>query len=182
MIDKQKEVLTPLFSKEMIEKRIRELSSDINLNFADKNPIFIGVLNGGFIFLSDLIREMKIECELDFIKINSYDGKKSTGQVENIIYNTTNIENRHLIIVEDIIDTGFTINFLLNFFKIRKPASISIVTLLHKPESLKINLTIDYIGFEISPSFVVGYGLDYNQKFRNLDSIYILKTLRKKNN
>ncbi len=177
MIKVQKGQLVPLFSKEVIEKRINEIANDINKKFANKNPIFIGVLNGSFIFLSDLIRRIRIECEMDFIKTSSYEGIKSTGKIKTNSKIIRNLENRHIIIVEDIIDTGRTIQFLSKYFEKKNPLKISIITLLFKPKSYKIKLNIDYIGFEISPDFVVGYGLDYNQKFRNLDSIYYLKTL-----
>ena len=177
MIKIQKEKLKPLFSKEMIEKRVNEIANDINIKFANENPIFIGVLNGSFIFLSDLIRKIRIECEMDFIKISSYEGENPTEKINRNSEIIRNIENRNLIIVEDIIDTGGTIQFLLKYFEKMNPLKITIITLLLKPESLKIKLNIDYIGFEISPDFVVGYGLDYNQKFRNLDSIFYLKAL-----
>tara|TARA_Y100001970_G_C14167807_1_gene822359 strand:+ start:414 stop:953 length:540 start_codon:yes stop_codon:yes gene_type:complete len=177
MITVQKERLRPLFSKEVIEERINELANEINIKFANENPIFIGVLNGSFVFLSDLIRKIKIECEIDFIRISSYKGETSTGEIKSDSRIIRNFERRNLIIVEDIIDTGRTIQFLLKYFEKMNPSKITIVTLLHKPKSLKIKLNIDYIGFEISPDFVVGYGLDYNQKFRNLDSIYHLSAL-----
>tara|TARA_S200000501_G_scaffold166391_1_gene156801 strand:- start:661 stop:1200 length:540 start_codon:yes stop_codon:yes gene_type:complete len=179
MIKVEREKLKPIFSKPIIKKRVNELANDINIKFANKNPIFIGVLNGSFIFLSDLLRRLEIDCEVDFIKVASYNGILSTGKIKTNDEIIRNLENRHLIIVEDIIDTGRTIQYLLKFFKRMNPSSITIMTLLHKPKSLKIKLNIDYIGFEISPDFVVGYGLDYNQKFRNLDSIYYLRELAK---
>ena len=179
MIKVEKEQFKPIFSKAIIEKRVNELANDINIKFANENPIFIGVLNGSFIFLSDLLRRLEIDCEVDFIKVASYKGILSTGKIKTNDEIIRNLENRHLIIVEDIIDTGRTIQYLLKFFKRMNPSSITIMTLLHKPKSLKIKLNIDYIGFEISPDFVVGYGLDYNQKFRNLDSIYYLRELAK---
>ena len=179
MIKVETEKLKPIFSKPIIEKRVNELANDVNIKFANKNPIFIGVLNGSFIFLSDLLRRLEIDCEVDFIKVASYNGILSTGKIKTNDEIIRNLENRHLIIVEDIIDTGRTIQYLLKFFKRMNPSTITIMTLLHKPESLKIKLNIDYIGFEISPDFVVGYGLDYNQKFRNLDSIYYLRELAK---
>lgn len=179
MIKVETEKLKPIFSKPIIEKRVNELANDVNIKFANKNPIFIGVLNGSFIFLSDLLRRLEIDCEVDFIKVASYNGILSTGKIKTNDEIIRNLENRHLIIVEDIIDTGRTIQYLLKFFKRMNPSTITIMTLLHKPKSLKIKLNIDYIGFEISPDFVVGYGLDYNQKFRNLDSIYYLRELAK---
>ena len=175
MIKVETEKLKPIFSKPIIEKRVNELANDVNIKFANKNPIFIGVLNGSFIFLSDLLRRLEIDCEVDFIKVASYNGILSTGKIKTNDEIIRNLENRHLIIVEDIIDTGRTIQYLLKFFKRMNPSTITIMTLLHKPKSLKIKLNIDYIGFEISPDFVVGYGLDFNEKFRHLNSIYVLK-------
>ena len=179
MIKVQKDFFKPIFSKAIIGKRVNELANEINNKFANKNPIFIGVLNGSFIFLSDLLRRLEIDCEVDFIKVASYKGILSTGKIKNTDEINRNLENRHLIIVEDIIDTGRTVQYLHKYFKKMNPSTITIMTLLHKPKSLKIKLNIDYIGFEISPDFVVGYGLDYNQKFRNLDSIYHLRELDK---
>ncbi len=179
MINIQKGRFEPLLTKRSIDKRIDELAKDINIQFKNENPIFIGVLNGSFIFLSDLLRKIEIDCEVDFIKVASYKGKISTNKITTSIKLSRNLKNRHVIIVEDIIDTGATLKFLLKYFKTMKPSKITVIALLHKPESLKNKLKIDYIGFEISPDFVVGYGLDYNQKFRNLDSIYYLKELEK---
>jgi len=164
--------LTPLFSKDIIDKKISEIAKKISEQFEKKNPIFIGVLNGSFIFLADLIRKINIECEMDFIKLHSYEGNKSSGTIQLIKDISANITDRHVILVEDIVDTGYTIRFLKDRLMGAKPKSVTITTLLLKPDMAKIDFPIDFVGFEISPEFVVGYGLDLDQKFRHLDGIY----------
>jgi len=164
-----------LISKSQIQARIKELADQINLDYQGKLPIFIGVLNGSFIFLADLIKEIKIHCEIDFFKLSSYgDSKISSGNVKLIKELNADISERHIILVEDIVDTGLSIQFIQNMLSNHNPASVKIVSLLVKPQSLKYKIKIDYIGFEIPNKFVIGYGLDYAQKFRNLNSIYAL--------
>ena len=163
------------FTSISIRNRVNQIGKDLSKKYKNNNPIFIGVLNGSFMFLSDLMRALTIECEMDFIKLRSYDGKHSTGEIVLIKDFSTNLKNRHVVIVEDIIETGNTINFLLKKIEAFSPKSISIVTLLAKNKDRSFTFDIDYIGFEISREFVVGYGLDYKQKFRQLDSIYILE-------
>ena len=164
----------PFISKKDIAKRVQQIANQISHRYDKKNPIFIGILNGSFIFISDLIRILKIDCEIDFLKISSYKGKNSTGEIVMSKSLDLDIENRSIIIVEDIIDSGMSIKFIYNYLKDFKPKDISIVSLLAKKSISKLNFKIDFIGFEISSEFVVGYGLDYNQRFRNLDSIYKL--------
>ena len=171
MVDLNKEI-QPYISKKDIAMRIREIATQISERYNKKNPIFIGILNGSFIFIADLIRNLEIDCEVDFLKISSYQGKKSTGKIVMSKSLDLNIENRSVIIVEDIIDSGISIEFIHNYLQSFKPKEISIVSLLAKKNISKLNFNIDFIGFEISSEFVVGYGLDYNQRFRNLDSIY----------
>ena len=173
MVDINKNI-QPYISKKDIAMRIQEIAIQISERYNKKNPIFIGILNGSFIFIADLIRDLEIDCELDFIKISSYQGKKSTGEIVMSKSLDLDIENRSVIIVEDIIDSGMSIEFIYNYIKDFKPKDISIVSLLAKKNISKLNFKIDFIGFEISSEFVVGYGLDYNQRFRNLDSIYKL--------
>ena len=173
MLDINKNI-KPYISKKDIAKRIQEISSQISERYNKKNPILIGILNGSFIFIADLIRTLEINCEVDFLKISSYKGKKSTGDIVMSKSLDLDIENRSIIIVEDIIDSGMSIEFIYNYLNDFKPKDISIVSLLAKKSISKLNFKIDFIGFEISSEFVVGYGLDYNQRFRNLDSIYKL--------
>ena len=173
MLDINKNI-KPYISKKNIAKRIQEIASQISERYDKKDPILIGILNGSFIFIADLIRTLEINCEVDFLKISSYKGKKSTGDIVMSKSLDLDIENRSIIIVEDIIDSGMSIKFIYNYLNDFNPKDISIVSLLAKKSISKLNFKIDFIGFEISSEFVVGYGLDYNQRFRNLDSIYKL--------
>ena len=172
---KKKPNLEILFNKAQIQKRINEIGYSISKNFTTEIPILVCVLNGSFIFFADLIRSLSIDCEIDFLKVSSYQGKKTTGKITLEKDISFNINGRHIIIVEDIIDSGITVNFLLKKFKERNCRSISIVALLKKSNKFNFQLINKYIGFEIKQEFVVGFGLDYNQRFRNLKEIYILK-------
>jgi hypoxanthine phosphoribosyltransferase len=137
-------------------------------------PIFIGVLNGSFIFFADLIREITIDCEMDFIKLSSYgDAKISSGDVRVLKDLNCQVENRDIVIVEDIVDSGLSIDFLKRLIISQNPRSVKVVTLLYKKESVRYPIEMDYVGFEIPNLFVIGYGLDYAQKVRNLRHIYM---------
>ena len=165
------EKFVPYLTEEKIQARIAELGKEISEEYKTKLPIFIGVLNGSFMFMSDLLKHVSVNCEVDFFKLSSYgDEKISSGKVEL----NADVTDRHLIIVEDIVDSGLSISFIEEMFRDHSPASMKVVTLLSKPESIKYNVKIDYIGFEIPNKFVIGYGLDYAQKYRNLNSIYVL--------
>ncbi len=158
-----------------ISKRIKQLAGKINKDYEQKIPIFIGVLNGAFLFMSDLIREIKVNCEIDFLKLSSYgDSKISSGQVKTLKELNCDLRGRDVIIVEDIIDSGLSMDFILKTIKSQKPASVKIASLLIKKGTPKFNFKIDYLGFEIENKFVVGYGLDFAQKYRNLKGIYVL--------
>ena len=167
--------LSKIFDKQTIQKRVQEMAAELSKKFDNKKPIFIGVLNGSFIFASDLLRNLNINCEIDFIKLSSYKGQNTTGTVRLLKDISADITNRDVIIIEDIIDSGLTVEFLVKRLKGASPRSISIVTLLFKPDVAKLSLTIDIIGFEIAPHFVVGYGLDYDQDYRHLPEIYRLE-------
>jgi hypoxanthine phosphoribosyltransferase len=158
-----------------IQKRITELGFEISRDFESKNPVIVGVLNGSFMFLSDLSKKITVEAEVTFIKISSYSGESSTGKVKNLIGLESKLEGRHVIVVEDIVDTGLSMLHLTQQLHEINPASISLVTLLYKPEALKYNIPLDYVGFEIPNKFVVGYGLDYDGYGRNFPEIYQLK-------
>ena len=162
-------------SSKKIKARVEQIGLELSKIYKRENPIFIGVLNGSFMFLSDLIRALSIECEISFLQLKSYDGKKSKGSVDVIKDFDVSLKNRHVVIVEDIINTGTTLKFLLNKINEIPIKSIKIVTLLIRDNERPFKFTIDHIGFEISQEFVVGYGLDYNEKFRHLDGIYILE-------
>lgn len=169
------EKFVPYLSEEKIQKRIDKLGEQISEEYKTKLPIFIGVLNGSFMFLSDLLKRLDINCEVDFFKLSSYgDEKISSGRVKLLKELNADVTDRHIVIVEDIVDSGLSIKYIGDLFKEHKPASVKVVSLLIKPGSLKYEVKIDYIGFEISDKFVIGYGLDYAQKYRNLKSIYVL--------
>ncbi len=158
---------------EQIKKRIRLLGIQLNVDYENRKPVFIGVLNGSFIFLSDLMKEVNIPAEIHFIKVASYKNDSSTGFVKDIIGLNIDLKGRDVVIVEDIVDSGVTLQHIMKQIKAHEPASIAICTLLLKPKALKVDLgEIPYVGFEISNEFVVGYGLDYNGLGRNLKDIY----------
>ncbi|MFZ5518757.1 MAG: hypoxanthine phosphoribosyltransferase [Candidatus Zhuqueibacterota bacterium] len=165
-----------LISEEQIKRRVKELARQLSDEYRGKCPILIGVLNGAFIFLSDLIREMDIDSEVDFVKISSYGGGKvSSGQIKAKKQFDSHVDGRHVIIVEDIADSGRSIQFLERMFSETTPASLKFVSLLLKEDNAVVDFKLDYIGFNIPTKFVVGYGLDYDQKFRNLKSIYVIE-------
>lgn len=166
---------TLYLSEEKIRKRVKELAAHINDDYRTKVPIFIGILNGSFIFFSDLIRDITIDCEVDFLKLSSYgDAKISSGQVTLLKDLNCEVKGRDIIVVEDVVDSGLSIDFMKKIVMKENPASFRVVTLLLKKSVAKIDFPIDYVGFEIPPEFVIGYGLDYAQKVRNLRSIYRL--------
>jgi len=170
-----KEEFIPLFTEEQIQNRIKELAFQISSEYKSRTPIFIGVLNGSFLFMSDLIRHITINCEIDFFKLSSYgDAKISSGNVTMLKELNCEVNDRDIIIVEDIVDTGLSIKYIEELFAEKKPNSMKVISLLLKPDSLKYNVKIDYIGFKIPDKFVIGYGLDYAQKYRNLRGIYVL--------
>lgn len=164
--------LSPVISDKDIQKKISEIAEDLSNRFNDEVPILIGILNGSFIFMADLIRSLDIDCEMDFIKLASYKGDKSTGTVRLLKDISADITGRHVVIVEDIIDSGLTIKFIKDRMQKAGPESLTIVTLLLKPDVANLDFPIDIVGFEIAPDFVVGYGLDYDQKMRHLSAIY----------
>ncbi len=157
-----------------IQVRIQELGAQLHQDYLGKNPLFIGVLNGAFLFAADLIRACNIPCEIDFVRMSSYKGMTSSGEVRITLESKIEIKDRHIIIVEDIVDTGTTLSSFCKDIKKQFPASVAIASLLFKPEALKHDLKIDYVGFEIPIRFVIGYGLDYNEQGRHLRSIYQL--------
>ena len=161
-------------SAEDIRKKVAELAGMLNRDYKDKHPVFIAILNGSFIFAADLFRELTIDAEISFIKLASYKGTKSSGQVISSIGLDTELFGRHVVIIEDIVDTGKTLNVFLPQLQHQQPLSLKIVALLHKPEATVYPMKVDYTGFEIPDKFVVGYGLDYNGLGRNNAAIYQL--------
>lgn len=165
----------PLLTEEQIQNRIKELADQISSEYKSSVPVFIGVLNGSFLFMSDLIRYLNINCEIDFFKLSSYgDAKISSGNVTLLKELNCEVNDRDIIIVEDIVDTGLSIKYIEELFAEKSPSSMKVVSLLVKPGSLKYNVKIDYIGFKIPDKFVIGYSLDFAQKYRNLRGIYVL--------
>jgi len=171
----ERDIQRVLISEEELEKHVSEIGAQISKDFAGKDPIFVGVLKGCFIFMADLMRHVSIKCSMDFMAVSSYSGTTSTGAVKINKDLNEDIEGRHLIIVEDILDSGITLNYLKNYLMARNPASISIATLMDKPARRKAAVYANYSCFEIPDAFVVGYGLDYNERYRNLPYIGVLK-------
>ena len=166
--------LIELISESDISARIKEMGLDISSFYKNESVVVVIVLNGAVIFASDLIRSLKIDCKLDSVKVSSYGGISSSGKIKFEKDLALDINGKNILIVEDIIDTGNTISFLKEHIKMKNPKSIKIASLLMKPQSSNLPFDIDWVGFEISPEFVVGYGLDYNQELRNLNAIYKL--------
>ena len=164
-----------LISESEIKKRVKVLANKINEDYKGKNPIFIGILNGCYVFMADLLREIELDVEVDFVKIRSYEGDSSTGTIKFRKDISADINGRYIIIVEDIIDSVFTINFLVNRLRNSGPKSVAVATALFKNEVAKLDFDVDYVGFEIPPEFVVGYGLDYNEKYRHLKDVMVME-------
>ncbi len=175
-----KDQLKVIIGKRALKERIKELAHKIANDYRDKNPVLVGILKGSFIFMADLVRELQILHEIDFISVASYgSGKHASGVVRWLKDLSINIEGKHVIIVEDIIDSGLTLNYIRNNLLTRKPKSLKIVTLLNKRRRRKIKIPLKYVGFSIPDKFVVGYGLDYDEKHRNLP--YIAQLRNEKN-
>lgn len=170
---KDKEFETSIPESVILEK-VKAVAQRINKDMADKNPLFLAVLNGSFIFAADLMREITIPCEISFVKLASYQGTTSTGKIHEVIGINEDLSGRTVVIVEDIVDTGLTMKQMIESLGTRKPASIHICTLLLKPDKLKVDLNVEYAAMEIPNDFIVGYGLDYDQQGRNLRDIYTL--------
>ena len=166
-----------LIPSDRLQARVHELGAQISRDYGDTRPLLVCVLKGGVIFMSDLSRTMSIPHELDFMAISSYGGKRveSSGVVRILMDLNANIEHRHVLIVEDIIDTGHTLHYMMDTLKTRNPASLKICSLLNKPERRDVQITLDYVGFDIPNEFVVGYGLDFDELYRNLPYIGVLK-------
>ena len=164
----------PYISESDILIRIKEIASDIDRDYSDRRPLFIAILNGSFMFASDLFKDISIEAEICFIKLASYKGTKSSGQVVTAIGLDTDITGRHVVVIEDIIDTGKTMNEFLPQLKNLQPASLKMAALLHKPEATQYPTEIHYLGFQVPNKFLLGYGLDYDGLGRNIREIYQL--------
>ena len=161
-------------AEDRISTAIESLASKINSDFKEANPLFLVVLNGSFMFAADLLRKVNIDCDISFIKVSSYNGLASSGQVNELIGLTEEVNGRQVIIIEDIVDTGSTLEKLYYLLKFKGAVDIKIATLLFKPEAYKKTMAVDLVGIEIPNKFVVGYGLDYDGQGRNLKEIYVL--------
>lgn len=162
-------------SAEEIAKRVKELAQQLSKDFEGKNPLFLAVLNGSFIFAADLMREITIPCEISFVKLASYQGTTSTGKIKEVIGINEDLSGRTIVIVEDIVESGLTMKRMIETLGTRNPASVHICTLFVKREKLQVDLDIEYAAFSIPNAFIVGYGLDYDQQGRHLKEVYSLK-------
>jgi len=164
-----------LFDADVLRARIKELAASLSQDYQGKDPVLVGVLKGSALFLADLVREMTIPCTIDFVSMASYEGESSTGEVRLLLDLRSNPHGKHVVIVEDIVDTGLSLSSLMENIKAKRPASVEICVLLDKKETRKIPVSTKYVGFEIPNKFVIGYGLDYNEKYRQLPYVGILK-------
>ncbi len=170
------DILQVLFSQQQLEQRVDEIAQQINRDYADKEILLVSVLRGSFIFMADLARKITRPCRVDFMSVSSYGkGTSSSGQVQITKDLSEDISDMHVIVVEDILDSGNTLSYLLRLLEQRHPASIRLCTLLDKPDRRKVEVAVHYSGFTIPDAFVVGYGLDYAERYRNLPYIGILK-------
>lgn len=169
-VDKRKfKIFIP---REEIAQRVTAVAERINRDMEGKNPLFLAVLNGAFMFAADLMRQITIPCEISFVKLASYQGTTSTGKITEVLGINEDLTNRTIVIVEDIVDTGLTMKRMVETLGTRRPASVHVCALLVKPDKLKVDLNVEYAAMEIPNDFIVGYGLDYNQQGRNLPDIY----------
>ena len=173
----EKDIARVLLTEDQIKTRIKELGEELTREYADKDPVIVGVLKGVVIFYADMIREIKVPCQMDFMWISSYAGTESTGRMQVRKDVSADIKGRHVLILEDIFDTGNSLDYTYNHLMSKEPASLKICTLLDKPDRRKPGITLkaDYTGFTIPNEFVVGYGLDFNEHYRNLPYVGVLK-------
>lgn len=171
-----KDIEKVLYTEEQLQEKIKELGADLTTEYQDKFPLAIGVLKGAMPFMADLLKRMDVHLEMDFMDVSSYGNSTvSSGEVKIVKDLNTKVEGRDILILEDIIDSGLTLSYLVDLFKYRKAKSIKIVTLLDKPTGRKADIKADYVGFIVPDEFVVGYGLDYAERYRNLPYIGVLK-------
>jgi hypoxanthine phosphoribosyltransferase len=167
--------LSILFTKDEIQATVKKLAAEIRRDYLGKHPILIGVLKGSFMFLADLIRHLDFPLEVEFIRLSSYGGRESPGKIKLVQRLQAKVKGRHVLVVEDIIDTGLTTAFVLDYLSKKKPASLKLCVLTDKPSRRQIPVNIDYRGLTVPNKFIVGYGLDWDERFRNLPDIYIVE-------
>ena len=166
-----------LVSNEDLKRRIAELGAEVSRDYADRDLFMVGILKGAVLFLADLMRHVTVPCEIDFMAVSSYGSQTDSSGVVRILKDLDSpIEDRHVLIVEDIIDSGLTLHYLMRNLRARNPASLEVCSLLTKPERLRVELSPRYVGFEIPNRFAIGYGLDHGQRYRNLDYVAALNT------
>ena len=164
-----------LISQEQLKERIAQMGREISADYKGKQPLFVGILRGSIMFYADLLREISIDCNMDFMCMSSYSGTNTTGEVRTMLDLRESIKGRHVVIVEDIVDTGLTLDYLMKSLATRGAASIEICCLLDKPSNRKVEMNPKYVGFTIANEFVIGYGLDYNELYRNLPYVGVYK-------
>ena len=161
-----------LITQDEIKKAVSRLAAEIRRHYQGKQPLLIGILKGSFVFMADLVRELELPVEVDFVKLSSYGaGTETSGKIKMVQCLETRIKGRDILVVEDIVDTGLTVSFLLNYLKRKKPASLKLCALIDKPSRHKVPISIDYLGCTVPNKFIVGYGIDWNEKFRHLRDI-----------
>lgn len=165
-----------LLTRAEIESAIKRLAAAITHDYRDKNPLLVGILKGSFVFLADLVRQLDFPLEVEFIRLSSYgSGTQTSGKVKIVHGLKLNVKGRHVLVVEDIVDTGTTLSYFLDYLKKKKPASLKLCTLTDKPSRRRVPVKIDYLGLTVPDKFIVGYGIDCDEKYRNLPDICILK-------
>ena len=165
-----------LISREEIEAALKRLASEIEKDFRDKNPLVVGILKGSFIFAADLVRLLDFPLEVEFVRLSSYGrGRKTAGELKVVQGLDTPIKGRDVLVVEDIVDTGKSVAYLMEYLRKEKPASLKLCVLTDKPSRRQTEVKIDYLGFTVPDEFLVGYGIDYDEKYRNLPDIYVLR-------
>jgi len=165
-----------LFSRKEIAATVKRLAKEINRDYRGKNPVLIGILKGSFMFMADLVRLLDFPLEIDFIRLSSYgSGKETSGRIKVVQSLSTPVKGRDVLVIEDIVDTGLTVAFLLDYLRKKRPSSLKLCALADKPSRRRVPLTIDYLGFTVPNEFLVGYGLDCDEKYRNLPDICILE-------
>lgn len=173
----EKDIDRVFFSGDELQNKVREIGAQITRDYEGKDPLFVGVLKGSFVFMADLMRAVDLYCDIDFMAVSSYgSGTTTTGAVKINKDLSYNVEGRHIILIEDILDSGVTLSYLKKYIEARKPASVRICTLLDKPARRRADIHADYVGFECPDAFIVGYGLDYAERYRNLPYIGVLKS------
>ncbi len=173
----EKDIDRVFFSGEELQQKVREIGAQITRDYEGRDPLFVGVLKGSFVFMADLMRAVDLYCDIDFMAVSSYgSGTTTTGAVKINKDLSYSVEGRHIILIEDILDSGVTLSYLKKYIEARKPASVRICTLLDKPARRRADIHADYVGFECPDAFIVGYGLDYAERYRNLPYIGVLKS------